>query len=104
MRFQGMAESIWSDVVSNSKPNPGAGPCRLPLVGPEPRQQNASGGPRSISSSADEFLAGYSSIGLVATRARLRFAGTRRLTCILQSPRRNTTFLLCREGDISTLP
>ncbi len=35
--FQGMAESIWSDVVSKSKPNPGAGPCRLPLVGPEPR-------------------------------------------------------------------
>jgi len=37
MRFSGMAESIWSDVVSKSKPNPGAGPCRLPLVGPEPR-------------------------------------------------------------------
>ena len=38
MRFQGMAESIWSDVAkSKSKPNPGVGPCRLPLVGPEPR-------------------------------------------------------------------
>ena len=32
---------------SNPKPNPGAGPCRLPLVGPEPWQKNASGGPRS---------------------------------------------------------
>jgi hypothetical protein len=36
MRFSGMAESIWSDVVSQSKPNPRAGPDRLPLVGPEP--------------------------------------------------------------------
>ena len=26
-----------SDVVQNQKPNPGVGPCRLPLVGPEPR-------------------------------------------------------------------
>jgi len=32
---------------TKSKPNPGAGTNRLPLVGPEPRQKNASGGPRS---------------------------------------------------------
>ena len=61
MRFQGMAESIWSDVVSKpkqkpkSKPSPGSGPDRLPLVGPGPREKNASGGPRPFSSSADEF-------------------------------------------------
>jgi hypothetical protein len=38
-----------------SKPNPGPGPSRLPSVGPEPREKNASGGPRSFSSCADEF-------------------------------------------------
>jgi hypothetical protein len=38
-----------------SKTNPGSGPDRLPLVGPEPRQKNAPGGTRSFSSSADEF-------------------------------------------------
>jgi len=54
-RFQGMAESFWSDGVQNQKPNPGPGPYRLPLVGPEARQKNAPGGPRSFSSSADEF-------------------------------------------------
>ena len=57
--FQGMAESIWSDGVQlqkpKSKPNPGSGPDRLPLVGPGPRQKNAPGGTRSFSSSADEF-------------------------------------------------
>ena len=57
--FQGMSESIWSDGVQlqnpKSKPNPGSGPDRLPLVGPEPRQKNAPGGTRSFSSSADEF-------------------------------------------------
>ncbi len=59
MRFQGMAESIWSDGVPlqkpKSKPNPESGPYRLPLVGPAPRQKNAPGGSRSFSSSADEF-------------------------------------------------
>src|SRR6185369_3743669 len=54
-----MAESIWSDGAQlqkpNSKPNPGSGPDRLPLVGPEPRQKNAPGGTRPFSSSADEF-------------------------------------------------
>jgi hypothetical protein len=59
-RFQGMAESIWSDRVSkqtktNSKPTPGSGPYRLPLVGPGPREKNAPGGSRSFASSADEF-------------------------------------------------
>ena len=38
-RFQGMAESFWSDGVQNQKPNPGSGPYRLPLVGPEARQR-----------------------------------------------------------------
>src|SRR4029078_3625371 len=54
-----MAESIWSDGAQlqkpNSKPTPGRGPDRLPLVAPEHRQKNAPGGTRSFSSSADEF-------------------------------------------------
>jgi hypothetical protein len=37
VRLEGMAESIWSDVVCKSKPNPEAEPCRLPMVGPGPR-------------------------------------------------------------------
>jgi len=57
--FQGMAESIWSDGVSTakpkSKPNPGSGPNRLPMVGPGSRQKNAPGGSPSFSSSTDEF-------------------------------------------------
>jgi hypothetical protein len=36
MRFSGMTESI-GPMWSKSKTNPGAGPCRLPPVGPEPR-------------------------------------------------------------------
>ena len=79
-----------------SKPNPGPGPSRLPSVGPEPRQKNASGGPRSFSSSADEFRPGYSLIGVLASIARLRFTGTGRITCVSQKTR--------AKGDISTLP
>jgi hypothetical protein len=37
MRFQGMAESIWSDVVFETQnQTPGSKPRRLPPVGPEP--------------------------------------------------------------------
>jgi hypothetical protein len=52
----------------------------------------------------DEFRTGYSSIGLLASRARLRFTGVRRLTCSPQRPRLKGTFLLCQKGDISILP
>ena len=52
----------------------------------------------------DEFRTGYSLIGLLASRARLRFTGACRLTCSLQRPRLKGTFLLCWKGDISTLP
>ena len=45
----------------------------------------------------DEFRTGYSSIGLLASRARLRFTGTPRLPCALSPARQNRTFLLCRE-------
>ena len=45
-----------------------------------------------------------SSIGLLATIARLRFTGMRRLTCTPPRPRQKATFLLCQGGDICTLP
>ena len=45
----------------------------------------------------DEFRTGYSSIGLLASIARLRFTGTARITRTLSPPRQNRTFLLCRE-------
>jgi hypothetical protein len=47
--------------------------------------------------------AGYSSIGVFASRARLCFTGTRSLGRTLQSPEAKGTFLFCREGDISIL-
>jgi len=40
----------------------------------------------------DEFRAGYSLIGLFASRARLHFTGARRLTCSLQRHRLKATF------------
>ena len=46
----------------------------------------------------------HSSIGLVATRARLRFAGTHRLPCTSRVPPQNRNFLLCWEAELSTLP
>ena len=52
----------------------------------------------------DEFRSGYSLIGLLASIARLRFPGRRRLPCAPRRPRLKGTFLLCQEGDISTLP
>ena len=48
--------------------------------------------------------AGYSLIGVLASIARLRFTGTRNLTCTFHKPRQKVTFLLCQQGDISTLP
>jgi hypothetical protein len=48
--------------------------------------------------------AGYSSIGLVATRARLRFAGTLRLPRTSRVATQNRNFLLCWEAELSTLP
>jgi hypothetical protein len=52
----------------------------------------------------DEFRADYSSIGLLASRARLRFIDRSSLSGDLRLGRRNRTFLLCQQPDISTLP
>ena len=76
--FEGRAESIgpmWFQPKPKSKPEPGPGTDRLPLVGPGPRQKNASGG-HVLLIVRDEFRTGYSLIGLLASRARLRFTGT----------------------------
>jgi hypothetical protein len=46
----------------------------------------------------DEFRTGYSSIGLLASRARLRFTGSPSITCTFPSIRQKGTFLLCQQG------
>jgi hypothetical protein len=53
--FQGMAESIWSDVVSKPKPIQGRDHPASRWSAPGPRPKNVPGGSRSFSSSADEF-------------------------------------------------
>ena len=68
-----------SDVV-RQKPNPGAGP-------PPPAGRPRGPGKRTRREDhallivRDEFRAGYSLIGLLASRARLRFTGTARINC-----------------------
>ena len=88
-RFQGIAESIWSDGVQlqkpKSEPNLGSGPYRLPLVGPEARQKNAPGGPRSFSSSADEFRPAIPRSGCSPAEPRLCFTGSRGIIRTLQA-------------------
>jgi hypothetical protein len=46
----------------------------------------------------DEFRTGYSLIGLLASRARLRFTGERSLTCTSPTTPAKGTFLLCTKG------
>jgi hypothetical protein len=69
-----MAESI-GPMWSKSKPNPGAGPTasRWSAPGPGKRTRRED---HALLIVRDEFRAGYSSIGLLASRARLRFTGT----------------------------
>jgi hypothetical protein len=69
-----ICRSLLADVIF---PNPAARHRRGGI--PEPRlirriECLASGGSRSFSSSADEFRPSYSSIGLLASIAHLRFA------------------------------
>jgi hypothetical protein len=60
------------------KPNPGAGPTasRWSAPGPGKRTRRED---HALLIVRDEFRAGYSSIGLLASRARLRFTGTARI-------------------------
>jgi hypothetical protein len=91
-----------SDVVptenqSQNQPRPETD-C-LPTVGLEPKQRTRRED-HALLIVRDEFRTGYSSIGLLASRARLRFTGTRKLTCTLQRHGLKGTFLLCQDGDI----
>ena len=47
------------------------------------------------------YTAGYSSIGLLAGRARLRFTGIPSLTCTAPLPGEKGTFLLCVDNSLS---
>jgi hypothetical protein len=92
------------------KTKPKSKPSKPEAAVPPPVGRPASLGQRRDGRSApclivrDEFRTGYSLIGLLASRARLRFTGASRLTCTPERPRQKATFLLCQEGDISTLP
>jgi hypothetical protein len=103
MRFQGRAESIgpmWFQTKTKSW-----GRDQPPPAGrPRAQAKERVGRTHALLIVRDEFRTGYSLIGLLASRARLRFTGARRLTCSPQRPRLKGTFLLCQEGDISTLP
>jgi hypothetical protein len=83
---------------TSNKPGPD---CRFPVGSGQVLKR---AGRKHAYSSSRRVPAGYSSIGLVATRARLRFTGNRNLTCTFHRPRQKGTFLLCQQGDISTLP
>ena len=99
VRFQGMAESIAPmcfQLLTDL--------ARLTAFRSGPDQVLKRAGRKHAYSSSRRVPAGYSSIGLVATRARLRFTGTRNLTCTFHKPRQKGTFLLCQQGDISILP
>ena len=60
---------------TKSKPNPGAGTNRLPLAGPRYPGKRTRREDHVLLIVRDEFRTGYSSIGLLASRARLRFTG-----------------------------
>jgi hypothetical protein len=83
MRFSRKGGIYRSDVgfkpKPKSKPNPGAGTDRLPLVGPSPGKRTRRED-HALLIVRDEFRTGYSSIGLLASRARLRFTGTVRIS------------------------
>src|ERR1039457_2118693 len=67
-----------SDVVK-LKPNPGAGGGLLPAVGPPGPGKRTRREDHALLIVRDEFRAGYSLIGLLASRARRRFTGTARI-------------------------
>jgi hypothetical protein len=99
-RFRG--RGIYRSDVGQPQPNPRPSRTASRQTGLSPGKERD--GRTALFSSSAMSSTGYSSIGLVATRARLRFTGTCRLPCPPQSSGSNTTFLLCQEHDISTLP
>ena len=107
MRFQGRAESIGPMLVQDQNQSqnqiPGREPTASRWSAPSPGKRTRRED-HALLIVRDEFRTCYSLIGLLASIARLRFTGTRRLTCAPRGPRKNTTFLLCQRRDISTLP
>jgi alpha-L-arabinofuranosidase len=94
LRFQGMAESIAPMCLALR-----ANLARIAAFRSGPDQVIKRAGRKHAYSSSRRVPAGYSSIGLVATRARLRFTGTRNLTCTSHKPRQKGTFLLCHSVE-----
>src|ERR1700691_4324825 len=64
---------------SKSKPNPGAGPTASRWSAPSPGKRTRRED-HALLIVRDEFRTGYSSIGLLASRARLRFTGIVRIS------------------------
>ena len=87
-----------SDVVQNQSQSQNQIPGREPTAsrwsapGPGKRTRRED---HALLIVRDEFRTGYSLIGLLASIARLRFTGTRRLTRTPWKPRQKATFLLC---------
>jgi hypothetical protein len=93
LRFQGMTESIapmCSTLLTNL-----ARIYRIPVgSGPGPKaRRKETRLPIVATSSGRLFLN-----GLLASIARLRFTGTRNLTCNSNKPRQKGTFLLCLDS------
>lgn len=84
-----------------TKPKPKSKPSKPEGAVPPPVGRPASLGQRRDGRSApclivrDEFRTGYSSIGLLASRARLRFTGASSITWASRRARQKGTFLLC---------
>ena len=77
MRFQGRAESIgpmWFRNENQSRGGPTASRWSDPGPGKRTRRED-----HALLIVRDEFRTGYSLIGLLASRARLRFTGTARI-------------------------
>ena len=89
-----------SDVGSLLRPSLSWSHC-LPPTTPTQTRENAGRNILSliVQMSSDRLFLD----GLLASRARLRFTGATRLTRTSPAHGQNTTFLLCREYDISTL-
>ena len=81
-----------------SKPSKPEGAGRLPWVGPASLGQRRDGRNAPCLIVRDEFRTGYSLIGLLASRARLRFTGASSITWAPRSARQKGTFLLCWLG------